>query len=211
MSAKTKPAAPVAAVAVITGAELLAKTHDLPLAIAQALDKTIDAEKAYTGTIQNLALTIDKYCTENMDIAEEWCLVEKGDPSEDAEPVHELAEKVRKYYEAKGHSNGSAVWTAAKDYAKALLNGEEITTKKRGVKGKIKDSVTFLIGNGSYEYGKNDGAAVKMFRRIALDTAGKKANESLRKFQTKLGEAMAELGFNVAELKGAPPKTKKAK
>jgi len=190
-----------AAAAVISGDQLMAKTHNLPLPIVQVLSEIASATGKLQGSIQKLSKTLSNA------LGEDWYTYEAGDPSEDAAPVHEMKTKILAYYEEQlGHSNGAAVWREARKYAKSEATKDEEGEDKGANANKPADTFTHLIGNGSYELGKNKGAAVKMYRRIALDTKGKTANPALKVFQDKLAEGLSALGFDTSKLKGKEPK-----
>ena len=196
----------VTAQAVITGDQLDAAKTQLPLPIIETLKKVGDASKRLAGSIENLAEAISTHF-ESVGV-DEWYSYENGDPSEDAEPVHELKGKIIDYYENDlGHSNGSAVWNKARNYAetKAIADDPE-TDGTRGKKAPKKEILEFLIGNGSYEYGKNKGELVSIYRRLALETEAKRLNPALRQAQHELAAVMRTLGFEANNLEGKKKK-----
>lgn len=212
MSTKANPAAAtVSAKAIISGEELSARAHDLPLPIVQVLKTIADQTKRLQGSIQKLSDAI----TETMEAlgVEEWFSYENGDPSEEAEPVHALKAKIIAYYETDlGHSNGSGVWKQARDYAKKAAAAEdspEDETQKRGKKAAKDEIIKHLLDSKSYELGKNKGVAVKMYRRVAGEIQAKEKNPALRQFQKALGDALLILGFDVSKLEGKKTETKK--
>jgi hypothetical protein len=214
MSTKNKPAAAapvVTAKAVISGEELSARAHDLPLQIVKVLKDIGDKTKRLQGSIQDLAVAI----TESMEALEvnAWYSYKQGDPSEEAEPVHALKAKIIAYYETDlGHSNGSSVWNQAREYARKDAEADDTDEgegETRGKKAAKNPIMLHLFGSGSYKLGDNKGAAVKLYRRVAGEIEAKQQNPALREFQKALGDAMMLLAFDVTKLEGKESKDSK--
>jgi hypothetical protein len=179
-----------------SGADIMARKYELPVNIVEALNDVGDKSKAYEGSLETLAENI------GYELGEDWYVyAEKGDIRPEAEPVEEMRKKICLYYtEHLEHSNANQVWKRAKAKAKELHAEAEGETRPRAGGGTGAPAIPHILGNGSYEYGKNQGAGIKMYRRVALAFQEKRDNPQLAVFQTKLAEGLAALGFDVAKL-----------
>ena len=195
--------------------QLIAKDYDLPVELVQELDTYHDQDKKTRGSLQKLSRVIGKV------LFPFWFKVEDGDPSREAEAVHNMKDKVFKFYREQygeggtGHSNVSAVWSACRKWAAqehdaaekkaraAMMTEEEMkeaAAEERAKKEKAEEGKTLrhLIGDGSYI--KNEGKLVAMYKRVALARPCKRLNPELNIVQDKLAEALQAIGYDVKEL-----------